>query len=157
MQRSKDISEVRYQIAYAMLRGGKNYHGQVKIQFTLNKGADLDSVFVDYRGEKVLRLSVNGSQVTEGSPFRDHRIYFPSTLLQEGANEVEIRFVSKYVRDCQGIHYFVDKDDNEEYIYSQYEAADAHKAFPCFDQPDLKAPYTLLVLVPQGWLALSTS
>ena len=68
-----------------------------------------------------------------------------------------IRFESNYVKDCQGIHHFVDKDDGEEYLYSQFEAADAHKAFPCFDQPDMKAPYTLMALVPKGWTALSTT
>ena len=54
------------------------------------------------------------------------------------------------------MHYFVDKEDNEEYLYSQFEAADARRVFPCFDQPDLKAPYKLMALVPRGWIALST-
>ena len=46
------------------------------------------------------------------------------------------------------MHYFLDKEDNSEYIYSKFEPFNANKAFPCFDQPDLKAPYTLLVLAP---------
>jgi len=54
------------------------------------------------------------------------------------------------------MHYFVDKDDNNEYIYTQYEAADAHKSFPCFDQPNLKARYSQIVLVPKGWIVRST-
>ena len=111
---------------------------------------------MDYRGEKVLNLVVNGTKVKEGEPFRDHRVYFPKQDLKEGKNVVTLRFVSKYVMDCQGVHYFVDKDDGEEYLYSQFEAADAHKAFPCFDQPDLKATYTLIAVVPRGWVALST-
>ena len=108
IKRSRDISNVSYALAYALLRGGDNYHGQVNIQFTLREGADLSDVFVDYRGEKVLRLEVNGSTVTEKGVFRDHRVYFPQDLLKEGVNNVTIRFVSKYVRDCQGVHYFVD-------------------------------------------------
>jgi aminopeptidase N len=96
-------------------------------------------------------------QIKDTNVFRNHRIYFPKESLASGQNTVVIRFVSNYVRDCQGIHYFVDKDDNEEYLYSQHEAADAHKAFPCFDQPDMKAPYKLLALVPKGWEAISTT
>lgn len=60
------------------------------------------------------------------------------------------------MRDCQGIHYFKDPDDGEEYLYSQFESADAHKCFPCFDQPDLKAPYSLLVFAPENWVVVST-
>jgi len=60
------------------------------------------------------------------------------------------------VRDCEGIHYYKDSADDEEYLYSQFEAASAHKAFPCFDQPNLKAPYTFLAVVPKSWIVLST-
>lgn len=73
-----------------------------------------------------------------------------------GHNEIKVRFVSSYIKDCQGLHYFKDPQDNEEYLYSQFEAADAHRVFPCFDQPDLKAPYSLLVYAPKDWVVLST-
>ena len=81
----------------------------------------------------------------------------PVGLIVKGENVVSIRFVSRYAKDCQGLHYFVDNKDNCEYIYSQFQAEDAHKAFPCFDQPDLKARYTLLALVPKEWIAISTT
>lgn len=93
----------------------------------------------------------------DGEPFRDHRIYFPKDLLKAGENVVKVYYESKYARDCQGMHYFLDKEDGEEYLYTQFEAADAHMVFPCFDQPNIKAPYELMTLVPKGWLALSTS
>ena len=154
MQRSKDISNVSYKLAYALLRGGETFHGQVEINFTLNQPSD--TIFADYKGEKVHKIIVNGQTVEDPKAYRNHKIYFPKDLLKSGENKVLVRFVSKYVRDCQGIHYFLDKDDQEEYLYSQFEANDAHKAFPCFDQPDLKAPFTLLALVPKPWVAIST-
>ena len=154
MQRSKDISNVSYKLAYALLRGGENFHGQVEINFTLTEAKD--SIFADYKGQEVHKIIVNGNQVEDSKAYRNQKIYFPKEFLKSGENKVQIRFVSKYVRDCQGIHYFLDKDDEEEYLYSQFEANDAHKAFPCFDQPDLKAPYTLLALVPKPWVAIST-
>lgn len=38
-------------------------------------------------------------------------------------------------------------------MYTKFEPYGAHRFFPCFDQPDLKAPITYNVIVPDGWLA----
>ena len=100
---------------------------------------------------------LNGHKVEGDDIFRDHKIKLPRHLLNQGENEVRIRFVSTYTRDCEGIHYFKDQDDDEEYLYSQFEAACAHKVFPCFDQPDLKAPYSLLIFAPKDWVVVSTT
>jgi len=64
-------------------------------------------------------------------------------------------FESEFVTDCAGIHYFKDTD-NSEYIYSELEPANSHIWFPCFDQPDLKAPYKMVVLAPKDWKVIST-
>jgi hypothetical protein len=32
--------------------------------------------------------------------FKDHKIHIPLGLLQTGQNQVTVRFVSDYVRDC---------------------------------------------------------
>ncbi|MCY4670373.1 MAG: aminopeptidase N, partial [Rhodococcus sp.] len=38
---------------------------------------------------------------------------------------------------------------------AQYEPADARRVFACFEQPDLKAPFTFEVTAPDGWEVLS--
>ena len=44
---------------------------------------------------------------------------------------------------------------NPDFLYSLFVPARAHLAFPCFDQPDLKARWTLKLTVPDGWKALA--
>lgn len=89
MQRSADISDVEYKVAYALLRGGETFHGQVDIKFSLSAtSCKSENIFCDYRGEKVLWLTVNGQKATKANLFRDHRIYFPVDLLKEGENIV---------------------------------------------------------------------
>ena len=34
---------------------------------------------------------------------------------------------------------------NNQYVYTKFEPYGAHRFFPCFDQPDLKAPITFNV------------
>ena len=41
------------------------------------------------------------------------------------------------------------------YLYSQFETADAKRMFACFDQPDLKATYSVTVLAPADWKVIS--
>ena len=61
-QRSKDISNVSYKLAYALLRGGQSFHGRVEMSFTLTaEAAESDRIFCDYRGKEVRELVVNGT------------------------------------------------------------------------------------------------
>jgi len=54
---------------------------------------------------------------------------------------------------------FVAGDDalnrNDDFLYTLFVPARARLAFPCFDQPDLKARYALTLTVPAGWQAVS--
>ncbi len=44
---------------------------------------------------------------------------------------------------------------NDDFLYTLFVPARAQLAFPCFDQPDLKARYTLTLRVPDGWQAVA--
>ena len=112
-------------------------------------------LFIDYKGRAVRTFRINGVYVLDERLYDSQRLYIPSDLQREGPNTVEIMFESNFVTDCAGIHYFKDVDGSE-YVYSELEPANAHIWFPCFDQPDLKAPYRLLVFAPEEWKVVST-
>lgn len=103
----------------------------VHINFDLSYlGYDL---FLDYKGKELREVRINGHKVVGEGIFNNHQIKLPKYLLNNKENEVRIRFVSTYTRDCEGLHYYQEKDDLDEYLYSQFEAACAHKVFPCFN------------------------
>ena len=77
--------------------------------------------------------------------------------LQPGEHRLVIESQMEYSRTGQGLHRFVDPVDLETYIYTQCETADAQRIFACFDQPDLKATWTLTVTVPQHWKVISNA
>ena len=59
-----------------------------------------------------------------------------------------------YSHDGQGLHRSVDPADGEHYVYGHLFLDAAPTVFACFDQPDLKAPYTVAVSAPVGWTVL---
>jgi aminopeptidase N len=60
-----------------------------------------------------------------------------------------------YSNTGEGLHRFVDPVDDEVYLYSQFETADAKRVFACFDQPDLKATFDVTVTAPAHWQVIS--
>ncbi|SCF61144.1 aminopeptidase N, partial [Streptomyces sp. Ncost-T6T-2b] len=71
--------------------------------------------------------------------------------LLEGENVLVVDARCAYSRTGEGMHRFVDPEDGEVYLYTQYEPADARRVFANFEQPDLKAPYRFQVTAPAGW------
>lgn len=50
----------------------------------------------------------------------------------------------------------VAKDDEFHYMFStQFESCDARRAFPCFDEPNLKATFDFAIEIPEDQVALS--
>ena len=66
---------------------------------------------------------------------------------KKGTNSFDLDFVSD--------NRFLNR--NEEYLYSLFVPAHARSVFPCFDQPDLKARFTLSLEVPEDWTAVSNT
>ena len=69
LYRSSYIHDVKYRIAYALLPGGKTFHGSVQISFELDE-IPSENTFLDYTGQKVFLLEINGNKVSfDEKPF----------------------------------------------------------------------------------------
>jgi alanyl aminopeptidase len=49
------------------------------------------------------------------------------------------------------------KEGDAYYVYTQFEAIEARRAFPCFDEPGFKTPYEMTITVPKGLLAVANT
>ena len=59
--------------------------------------------------------------------------------------------------DGEGLHRSVDPADGKHYVYGMSFMDAAPTIFACFDQPDLKAPYTFHVRAPQDWVVIGNA
>ncbi|WP_413757261.1 aminopeptidase N [Streptomyces sp. MMBL 11-3] len=108
--------------------------------------------FADLVAPAVTAVSLNGRDLDPGAVFDGTRI-----LLEDLAedNELVVDAQCAYSRTGEGMHRFVDPEDGEVYLYTQYEPADARRVFANFEQPDLKAPFRFEVRAPEGWVVWS--
>lgn len=71
--------------------------------------------------------------------------------LSDGAHTLTVTSHDAYNRTGEGLHKFTDPVDGKDYLYTQFEPAMAMKVFAGFDQPDLKATYTVSVKAPERY------
>jgi aminopeptidase N len=147
---------VSYELVLA-LRKGETFDGQVTITFEVyDEDYDERALFVDYHGLGVKDLVLNEVPLNSEDVFDGQRIYLDRKLLTPGTfNFLRVTFRSKYRNDGTGCHHFADPEDGNEYLYTQFEAFNCHRTFPCFDQPDLRAALSLRVLSPKDWVVVA--
>ncbi|MGA5278719.1 aminopeptidase N [Streptomyces cellulosae] len=110
------------------------------------------SSFADLIAPSVTAVSLNGRDLDAGQVFDGSRILLEDLSAE---NELVVDAQCAYSRTGEGMHRFVDPEDGEVYLYTQYEPADARRVFANFEQPDLKAPYRFEVRAPEGWTVWS--
>jgi aminopeptidase N len=106
--------------------------------------------FVDFRGHELVRAELNGL-VLDPSAWREGRIAL-SGLAADNTLTVSGRMA--YRSDGEGLHRHVDPGDEQPYLYAMSFLDAGPWWFAGFDQPDLKAAYTLDVWTPEGWTVL---
>jgi aminopeptidase N len=160
--RSKMITQVAYHLEFNLLGDPETFQAKASIQFDLKpKSKDLNHpVLLDLEGGKILSIQLNDKLLTDSDQserFDGHHIYFNPAELKASGNRVEISYTHPYSHDGRGLHRFEDPVDKKSYLFSNFEPYDAHRMFPCFDQPDLKATYELTVAAPSDWQVISNT
>ena len=93
--------------------------------------------------EHLISLQVNGQAST--LDFQADHIRIDPTLLIIGENRIEIAFTAGDLS----------LNRNAEYLYTLLVPDRARTVFPVFDQPDLKASWSLNLTIPKSWTAVA--
>jgi len=70
------------------------------------------------------------------------------------ANELRVEADMPYSRTGAGLHRFTDPADGQTYLAWHAGVDHAQRVFAAFDQPDLKAPFTVTVAAPGHWTVI---
>ena len=144
------LDDLAYDVSLDLGDGrGATFESTSRVTFSCRQpGA---STFVDLTAPEVVSATLNGRGLP-GDTFDGHRLQLDAL---EASNDLVVVARSAFQRTGTGLHRFVDPADGAVYLHTQFEPFDAHTAYACFDQPDLKARFRLTVRAPSEWTVVS--
>ena len=144
-QRKASIGNLRYVIQLDIPKQRTaQISGVISTHFVLTEKQD---VVLDFRedAEHIGSCKINGKMLRP--TIANEHIIFPAAATKKGKNTITINFVC----GNQSLN------RNADYLYTLFVPDRARTAFPCFDQPDLKASFQLTLTLPEGWQAVSNT
>ena len=148
-ERARLLDDVHYEVALD-LTGAETFRSRTRLRCRAEPGA---ATFLDVTAVAVGSATVNGTPV--GADAFDSGAGRLHLVGLAAENEITVVADHAYEHTGVGLHRFVDPVDGAVYLHTQFEPFDAHRVFPCFDQPDLKATFTFEVEAPEGWEVVS--
>ncbi|PYI50457.1 MAG: aminopeptidase, partial [Verrucomicrobia bacterium] len=112
---------------------------------------------------KVTDASIDGKALPQSAMKIDEKnelltLVLPSQLAV-GDHTLALTFSGKINQQGQGLFYMRYQEQgtsaNKIALGTQFEATDARRLFPCWDEPSFRARFQLTAVVPENWVAIS--
>jgi puromycin-sensitive aminopeptidase len=148
---SRDIWPHLYDLRLALDLEGWRQHGTVAIDLELQATTPVITLHaLDLEVATAHLAASDGGLPTTATIVTHPRaeavsLYFPAPV-GPGRATLTLEFSGEIVEKLRGLYRSV--KDGERYAATQFEAADARRAFPCFDEPEYKARFALTLDVP---------
>ena len=142
--RKQQISALHYNLEFSIPRKKNEViNSFLKVALTISNLEHPLILDFNEKSENLKSIAVNGEEI--GIRHEQEHLIIDSKYLKSGINEVEIEFIAGELS----------LNRNDDFLYTLLVPDRASTLFPCFDQPDLKAKYTLTITAPQEWEVLA--
>ena len=142
--RSATISDLRYEIRFSIPDSlTQPIRGHEVVRFRLSDASE--PLVFDFEQPDGNVLSVRVDDQDVAYEMVNGHLVVPPEVLTGGEMAAEIEFIAGESS----------LNRNADYLYTLFVPDRARFAFPSFDQPDLKARYSLTLEVPAGWVAVA--
>ncbi len=143
-ERVTRVSDIVYGLTFRIPdQPGEPLGGSLTIRFQLLDATQ--PLGLDFQAPADHLQAVTSKARPVAHQFTRGRIVLPADVLSEGTNSFEFSFQPSDLA----------LNRRDEYLYSLFVPDRASTAFPCFDQPDLKARFRLILSMPEGWTSVS--
>ncbi len=143
-QRKTAISNIQYDLNFAIpAQISERITGSETITFDLNSAnSDLQ---LDFKGDTTSKYSITANGFQFETILQNGHLAVDKSLLRLGKNELKLSYT------CPDWSL----NRNPKFLYTLFVPDRASTAFPCFDQPNLKAEFKLHLTVPVEWKAVA--
>ena len=138
-----------YDVTLDLASDESTFRSVTRLRFDSAGGA----TFADLKPVAVHAITLNGRAVPAEAVSRG-RLPLETAA---GENELVVDATMRFRNDGEGLHRSVDPADGRHYVYGMSFMDAAPSIFACFDQPDLKAPYTFHVTAPRDWIVVGNA
>ncbi|MBI2822978.1 MAG: ERAP1-like C-terminal domain-containing protein [Acidobacteria bacterium] len=143
-ERTARVSALKYQVTFRVPhRRDQPVRGHISASFSLHDARRPLAFDFAQPADHLLSIVANNRRIE--AVIHNGHVVIPSRALVPGANVIDLDFVA----GDEPLH------RNDEFMYTLFVPARASLAMPCFDQPDLKARWRLILEIPTGWTAVS--
>ena len=148
-ERAQLLDVTSYDLDLDLDRGAEVFGSTSRIAFACRRPGE--GSVLDVRAHTLHSVTLNG-RALDPATCVDGRLPLPDLA---ACNVVEVVATMTYRHDGEGLHRASDPADGRDYVYGMSFLDAAPTVFACFDQPDLKAPYTLSVTAPTDWVVVA--
>lgn len=147
-KRSSALDIASYDVALDLGQGTDTFWSRSQVRFRRKR--DDVVAFADLQAVSIQQIALNGRPLDVGR-VHDGRVDLP-TLAGENTLVVEAEF--GYASAAEGLN-CVARGAEGSSVYSKTNQGGAPRIFCCFDQSDLRAPFTVSVRAPADWSCLA--
>jgi aminopeptidase N len=160
---SKSTTPVNYALELKPCLTSFTFEGSVVIDVNVNEAAShIELNSAELKFDKAVLVHENGSQVETSSVALDDasevaKLHFAAPLTV-GPAKLHIQFVGDLNDKLKGFYRskYIHPNGEERYAATtQFEAADARRAFPCWDEPAVKATFDVTLIADETKTVLS--
>jgi puromycin-sensitive aminopeptidase len=151
---SKDVTPSRYDLKFDLDLDTWTSKGQERIAVTVARATR--EIVLHAVELEITYATVDGTNALETQTAHGEAQVVVLTFAKEiaaGEHALEVTWTGGIRESLRGLYRSVRGE--ERYAATQFEAADARRAFPCFDEPEFKAIYALELVHPSGNAAIA--
>ena len=150
--RSSLLDVTSYQLTLDLTHGAERFSARTEVSFRCRPPGV--TAYADLYALSIGRATLNGADLGGAGMGCDGRLHLPR-LAADNVLVVEAEF--GYAADAAGLHYVTGPEAGCAFVYGRGSATGAARMYCCFDEPDLRAPFTVSVQAPARWACLGNA